>query len=311
MWLLLIMLVIAAAAGLAAYSLLDMLFGEERRVARRLRSLSDFETEQARAVEPLLKPFSERALVPLVNAFAQVGRILSPGDYRDRLKERLVTAGEPRGMSVDRFLAAKVVAGVATFLFMTFLGLVGSGSAGRFILMALILSPAAFYVPDLWLRSAISRRRLEIRRALPDMLDMLTISVESGMGFDGAVAKLVRTSSGALAEEFARMLQQVQAGVARRDAFKHMADRVRVPELNTFIASMVQAEVFGIAITKVLRTQAREMRVRRRQFAEEMAQKAPVKIVFPLVLCILPATLIVLAGPAVLAIGRAFGLIAE
>ena len=305
----LVVILIAVAVGLAAYSGLGMLFAEERRVARRLRTLSDFEAEQAKSVEPLLAPFLERVGTPVTEGFAKTAKLISPGDYRSRAAKRLINAGSPGGMSVDRFMAAKSAAGLGTFLLVVFAGLVGTSPIGRSIFMALILTPLAFYLPDLWLHNVIQHRKLAIRRALPDMLDMLTISVESGMGFDGAVAKLIRSSKGPLAEELGRMLQEIQSGMARRDAFKNLAERVDVREVNTFIMSMIQAEVFGISTTKVLRTQADEMRLRRRQFAEEQAQKAPVKVVFPLVACILPATLIVIAGPAVLAIGRAFGVI--
>ena len=175
--------------------------------------------------------------------------------------------------------------------------------------MALLFAAGGFYLPDVWLRSRVRARQLEIRRTLPDMLDMLSISVEAGMGFDAAVAKITASRPGALSEEFARMLQEIQSGLARREAMRNLAERTQVPDLNTFIMAMIQADVFGVSVTKVLRTQSRDMRVKRRQFAEEMAQKAPVKIVFPLVLCILPATLIVIAGPAIVGIGRAFALL--
>lgn len=194
---------------------------------------------------------------------------------------------------------------------MVLFGGAASVPVGRSALLAIIFAVAGFYLPDIWLRTRISARQLEIRRTLPDMLDMLTISVEAGMGFDAAVARITGSRSGALSEEFAHMLQEIQSGLARREAMRNLAERTQVPELNTFIMSMVQADVFGVSISKVLRTQSRDMRIKRRQFAEEMAQKAPVKIVFPLVLCILPATLIVIAGPAILGIGRVFGIIGE
>lgn len=134
---------------------------------------------------------------------------------------------------------------------------------------------------------------------------MLTISVEAGLGFDQAIAKIVQMSRGPLAEEFARMLQEIQAGASRSDALKRMTTRTEVQELNTFATAIVQAEQLGIPIANVLRVQSKEMRLVRRQHAEEQAQKTPVKIVFPLVLCILPATLIVILGPAVLSIAQA------
>jgi tight adherence protein C len=212
-------------------------------------------------------------------------------------------------MTVERFLAAKSMTALGVFLLVLVGGIGGRSRPGVVIFSILVFTPLAFYGPDLWLRNIVDKRRLEIRRSMPDMLDMLTISVESGLGFDAAVAKLVAASGGALAEEMGRMLQEVQAGLSRRDSLKKMAERTDVREMDSFVTAMIQAEVFGVPTTKVLRTQAEEMRIRRRQFAEEQAQKAPVKVVFPLVLCILPATLIVVVGPAAVAIARAFGLV--
>jgi tight adherence protein C len=154
----------------------------------------------------------------------------------------------------------------------------------------------------LWLRSRVASRQKTIARELPDMLDMLTISVEAGMGFDSALAKLVKNSRGPLAEEFGRVLQEVQAGASRKEGLRHLAERIDVPELRSFVASIVQADMFGVSIASVLRTQATELRLRRRQRAEEDAQRAPVKMVFPLIFCILPATMIVILGPAVVRI---------
>jgi tight adherence protein C len=309
MMLWLVVAVVWLAAGLLTYSFLGTLFAEERMVARRLRRLTDYEAEQARSVEPLLAPFVDRVIRPTLSGSAHVARMLSPGDYRERLRSRMDAAGRPRGMTVDRFLAAKVLTALGTFLALAFFGVVGRARPGSVAFLVIVLTPVAFYAPDLWLKNVVDNRRLAIRRAMPDMLDMLTISVESGLGFDAAVAKLVSVSSGPLSEEMGRMLQEVQAGMSRRDALKHMADRVDVRELDTFVTAMIQAEVFGVPTTRVLRTQSDEMRIRRRQFAEEQAQKAPVKVVFPLVLCVLPATLIVFAGPAAVTIAKAFGMI--
>ncbi len=136
---------------------------------------------------------------------------------------------------------------------------------------------------------------------------MLVVSVEAGLGFDAAVSKLVANTTGPLTQELGRMLSEVRAGAARRDALRQLAERTQVPELGTFVTAMVQADLFGISVGNVLRTQASEMRTKRRQQAEEMAQKAPVKLVFPLVLCILPATLLVVLGPAIISIATLFG----
>ncbi len=288
-----------------AYVSLVTVFSEERQVSRRLRNLSDWEASQAQQVEPLLQPFGERVVRPIGAGLRKMGRTIAPADYREDIRQRLRLAGNPRGMDAERFIAVKFVGLLSV--------LMGSGGLSLFIplsrftwaLLVVPLALVAFLAPDLWLRGRIGARKSAIRRSLPDMLDMLTISVEAGLGFDAAISKLVKNSEGALPQEFARMLQEIQAGVDRSDALRHMSQRTDVSELNTFIMAIIQAEVFGISVAGVLRTQAKEMRLKRRQIAEEQAQKAPVKMVFPLVLCILPSTLIVILGPAIIGIGKA------
>ncbi len=304
----LIGIVTALVVGLAAFAGLDIAFGEDRRVRRQLRSLDAYEREQAVVAEPLLAPFRQRVMRPSVDAVGRTAQRLSPVDYARYLERQLAAAGHPHGLRVGRLMAGKVIIALGGALLIAAVGLLVGATAGRALVGAVVVLIAGFFVPDLWLADKVQRRRDAIRRQLPDMLDMLTISVEAGLGFDAGVAKLVGNTEGPLAEEFGRALQEIQAGMARRDALRGIADRVGLPELSAFIMAIVQADVFGISVSKVLRTQARELRVKRRQHAEEQAQKAPVKLVFPLVLCVLPATLIVIVGPAVVSIGEGFGL---
>jgi tight adherence protein C len=300
---------VGIATALLVYAIVSVFASDERRVSRRLASLGEYEANQLTAAEPLLQPFSERVVGPTTHAFAEAGKRISPAGYTKRIRQHLVRAGHPRGLTVEAVFALKVVGaivfGTVSFLLML---VVSSAPLGMvlFVVAAILLG---FYAPDLWLSSRESNRKTAIRRALPDVLDMLTISVEAGLGFDSAVAKVIGNSTGPLAEEFARMLQEVQAGIPRVEAFRNLSERTDVPDVNTFVTSMVQADVFGISVSTVLRNQAKEMRTKRRQYAEEQAQKAPVKIVFPLITCILPATLIVIMGPGVVSIARAFGII--
>jgi Flp pilus assembly protein TadB len=189
---------------------------------------------------------------------------------------------------------------------MTAVGIVAPWAAGLKVLAVAGVSMLMFFAPDLWLSHRVQKYQDEIVRNLPDMLDMLTISVEAGLGFDAALAKLVCNTDGALAREFGRALQDVQAGSSRKEALRDLAERVQVSELAAFTAAITQADMFGISIAHVLHTQAGELRLRRRQRAEELAQKAPVKMVIPLVACILPATIIVILGPAAVKIAGMF-----
>lgn len=292
--------------ALLSWGALSIAFTEDRRVRRRLKDMTKYEAAQANVAEPMLQPFGTRVMQPLGAGFGNMLRRLWPPDYRQRLAAQLVHAGNPRGIAVDRLLLAKVAGLLGATLLMIVVDIVGPWSVGFKILLTTGVAALAFFLPDLWLSQAVDRRESQIVRELPDMLDMLTISVEAGLGFDAALSKLVRNSEGALAEEFGRVLQEVQAGSSRKEALRNLAERVDVSELAAFTAAIIQAEMFGISIAHVLHTQAGELRLRRRQRAEELAQKAPVKMVIPLVVCILPATLIVVIGPAVVKIAGLF-----
>jgi tight adherence protein C len=301
-----------ASVGTLVFIALALGFSEERRVARALRTVSDWEGEQAAVAEPLLRPFRSRVLGPTVEGFSKLFASLMPDNARERVQHRLDLAGDPAGLTPDGVVGARI-AGTVTAALLALLGL-ALARAGVSLLSATVFglaTAAGFFAPDVWLHELGRRRQDKIRRALPDMLDMLTISVQAGLGFDMALTKLVRNTEGPLAREFSNMLSQVQAGVSRRDALRHLAARTDVTELDNFVVAMVQADIFGVSISGILQAQAAELRTKRRQRAEELAQKAPVQMVFPIILCFLPATLLVILGPAVVAIGRAFGLIVE
>lgn len=295
------------SVGLAVYALLGIVFSEQRQVQRRLAGVTDYEARQVLEAQPMLRPFTERVVRPVGQRLASTAQLFAPKDYRVRLRERLVLAGMS-AEDVGRVLAAKSLLALATPALVLVVGFLNESSPGLLVLLALVSAVIAFVAPDAFINSRVSERQHEIRRSLPDMLDMLNISVEAGLGFDAALVKIIRATSGPLSKEFARTLKEIQSGMSRGDALRGLAKRTQVPELNSFVMAIIQAEAFGISVSTVLRTQAAEMRLRRRQYAEEQAQKLPVKIVFPLVLCILPATMIVILGPAAVSIGEAFGL---
>lgn len=298
------------SVALLSGALLGLFFSEERDVARALKRVSTWEGDQAAEAEPLLQPFSRRIISPATGALADAAKSMLPANSRAKTQHQIDLAGNPRGLTPEGLVGLRIAGLVVLPAIAAIFAPTLARSIGAWAwLFVLVCAGAGWALPALWLDGLRRSRQAHIRRALPDMLDMLTISVEAGLGFDMALAKLIRTTSGPLAEEFARMLNEVRAGVARRDALRNMGTRTDVPELNNFIMAMVQADVFGVSIANILRSQAGEMRTRRRQNAEEAAQKAPVKMVFPIIVCILPSTMLVIMGPAVIGIGRALGLI--
>ncbi len=255
--------------------------------------------------DELAKPFAQRAIAPLVlKTSGFLGRF-TPVGYMDKKQHNLVIAGSPANLDAPSFVVIKmlgaIVGVVLGFLLVDF----GSSSFQRIFLFVMPIA-LGFFGPDAWLARKRDERRLAMQKALPDLLDLLVISVEAGLGFDSAMSRVVATVPGPLSEEFFRMLQETRVGVSRREAMRHLMDRTDLDELRSFLLAMIQAEAFGVTIANVLRVQADEMRIKRRQRAQEKAFAAPVKLVFPLVFCIFPALFIVLLGPAAIQITEAF-----
>jgi tight adherence protein C len=223
---------------------------------------------------------------------------LSPSGVVERMQERLDRAGNPGGWTPERLLSFKgagLVAGAAAGL------LLALRAPGYGPLMVLALGAGGFFLPDVLIYNQGLKRQEDIGRTLPDILDLLVVSVESGLGFDAALARVGQNADGPLAAELIRVMQEVQIGKSREEALRAMSHRSSVPELRTFVGALVQASDLGIPIGKVLREQAGEMRVKRRQRAEERAQKLAVKITVPVVFCLFPAIFLVLLGPGVIA----------
>jgi tight adherence protein C len=287
---------------LALVALQDFVL-ERRQVFKALRSVRAIElTPTDVRKRELAIPFYQRVLVPSLKGVGGVGRRFTPSSVTDRLAKELVYAGTPVGWDAERVLAMKilgiVILGPAAF----FVGRFAGFTMFRSIIMGGLGVFVGNYAPEWVLRSKSGTRQKKIQRALPDALDLLSITVEAGLGFDAAVARVARQAGGPLGEELHRVLQEMQIGKTRADALRDLGERTNIPELKAFVLAMIQADIFGISIAKVLQVQAREMRIKRRQRAEEQAQKVPVKIVFPLILCIFPSLFIVLLGPAVITI---------
>ena len=270
-------------------------------VARSLELIEAMTTAPSELKADLDKSFGERVLIPLQNRFAGLGRRLSGADSSERIRRKLDLAGNPPGWTVDRVMSGKVVGAMGGFV----AGLLFSfllDSTMTKILVVIGVTVAGFFAPAMYLYQRAYDRSARIQRELPDAIDLLTISVESGLGFDAALQQVAHNTDGPLADEFSRVLREMQIGSSRSEALRGLADRTNLIELRSFVSTMVQADAFGIPIANVLRVQSSEMRVKRRQRAEEKAQQVPVKMTIPLIFCILPALFIVVMGPAVIQI---------
>jgi tight adherence protein C len=303
----------AAAVALALYAVLGQ--AEERATVRdSLRQLDDYQVENQRERE-LLNPLGTRVFGPLTGVLTALGKRLTPEGYVQSVRKKLVIAGKPTQDDLDRFLAVRVITialvpAVAALLFVVkLLNNAASKSLlhGKmpvvvfgFLAMGLVLGPDAI------LNRKVEARQNKIRVELPDILDLLTISVEAGLGFDQALDRTIAAVPGPMSEEFQRMLGEVRAGSTRAVALRALDDRTDVPEVRSFVLALLQADTFGVSIGRVLRSLSDEMRVRRRQLAQEKAQKAPVKMLIPMVFCIFPALFIVVIGPAVINIYKTF-----
>jgi tight adherence protein C len=248
----------------------------------------------------------ERILLPGAKHLGRKLVRLTPFDLDRRVAEQLVFAGNPPGWDAERVVALKVVGaiggGLGGLLLMTFVPL----RPVLEIAFIAIVGAIGYVLPSAQIKAMAAKRQKTIRRQLSDVMDLLTISVEAGLGFDAALAQVTKNVPGPLAEEIGRLLQEAQIGVSRPDSFRHLAERTNVPELQGFVLSMIQADMFGVSIANVLRAQSQELRHKRRQRAEETAQKIPVKLLFPMIFMVLPALFIIVLGPGAIKIYQQF-----
>ncbi|MGH3363073.1 MAG: type II secretion system F family protein [Nocardioides sp.] len=293
---------------LAAVVLLAMAVGkpQPQGMHRSLAVLEAMSSAPSELTEELNRPFAERVLAPMQGRALGIGKRFSGADTSDRIRHKLDLAGNPAAWTIDRVIAFKVL-GAALGLVVGFglTQLLGAGvpitvlgTAGGLVV--------GYMAPNLYLYQVAYDRTARMQRALPDAIDLMTISVESGLGFDAAVQQVAKNTEGPLADEFARVLREMQIGQSRSDSLRAMGGRSNVPELQTFVSAMIQADSFGIPIAQVLRVQSSEIRVKRRQRAEEKAQQVPVKITVPLIFTILPTLFIAVMGPAAMSVMENF-----
>ena len=256
--------------------------------------------EEAVSIEEieLSLPITDRLFVPMLRGVGNFVTRFAPQSTLERTAQQLKLAGSPRNMSAAEFWAVRGFTTVGLGIFFYFVTARSDLETGRRILYALLAAGVGFMLPLLWLRSTIDRRKAAIIKKLPDALDLMTICVDAGLTFDGAMDKVYDKWRDPLSMEFGRVIYEMQLGKSRLQALRDMIDRIDVPDVTSFVASVLQADQLGVSIGKVLRIQSEQMRVRRRQRAEEKAQQAPIKMLFPLVFLIFPAMFIVLLGPA-------------
>jgi tight adherence protein C len=253
--------------------------------------------------EALQGAFSERAVAPVAQKLGRFVMRFTPAGWNERTNKRLKIAGWYPRVDAASWASVRVIAIIGLILLFV---LVQGAFGSRRVMVGLVMVVIGVLGPEAILSRTINDRKAIIEKDLPDIIDLLVISVEAGLGFESALGRVAQNVPGQLADEFSRMLQETRVGVSRHQAMKDLSERTDVDDLNSFILSMNQADAFGVSIARMLRVQADELRVRRRQRAQERAFAAPVKMTFPLVLCIFPSIFVVLLGPAVISIVRGF-----
>jgi len=250
----------------------------------------------------LSQPIAERIVYPIARKLGELALRFTPQNAIQQTTKKLERAGSPGGMDATVFWALRI-AGLSLGALLFFVATIapeGSFLKGRGLLIGIPAAAMGFFLPELWLQGRISKRQNDVRKALPDALDLLTICVEAGLGFDAAMSKVYEKWDNVVAISFGRVIREIQLGKLRRDALKDMAERLSVSEMTSFIAAVIQSEQLGVSLARVLRIQADQMRIKRRQIAEEAAAKAPIKMLIPMALLIFPSICIVLMTPAVL-----------
>ena len=249
----------------------------------------------------LSQPFSDRVMMPIMRRIGEIAARFTPQNAVDSTRKLLELAGNPGRMDASTFMVlhfvAAVIFGVVVFVLTLFSK---TFSVPIKLIIVLAFTVLGYFFPDLWIRSKINARQKSVRKAMPDALDLLTICVEAGLGFDAAMSKVNEKWDNELSLAFGRVIREIQLGKLRRDALRDMAERLGLPEMTSFVAAVIQSELLGVSMAKILRIQSDQMRLKRRQRAEEEAHKAPIKMIFPMGLFIFPSLMIVLLTPAAL-----------
>lgn len=268
-----------------------------REFAPRPRSLEELEFEQ---------PISERFFRPLLQQLARLVARNTPTNVMENAQKRLLYAGTPNNLTVADFMGIKGLAATLLAGLGLVIGFLGNAGFLTIVLFVVTLGTVGFLLPDFWLGSRVRQRRRSLLRAMPDAIDLLSISVEAGLGFDAALNRLVEKTQNELTYEFGRVIAEMRIGVPRREALRALAERTGIQELGIFVTAIIQAEQLGASISNVLRVQSAEMRVRRRQRAEVLAHQAPIKMLFPMAFLIFPPMFVVILGPSIPIVAHIF-----
>ena len=283
--------------------------GSRRNVGVVEERLGEFGTRSVLTLEEieLSEPFSDRIVKPMLRTVANAFARLTPRRNLENIQHNLDLAGNPYGWTPVEFTGVRSAAAVLCAGLAFGLTFIAHSPLKNRILVTVVACALGYFLPSVWLTLKIRRRQANILKALPDALDLLTISVEAGLGFDAAMTKVTEKWTNELSQAFTRVLVEIQMGTLRRDALRAMADRSGVPDLTSFVAAIIQADQLGVSLARVLHIQSEQMRIRRRQRAEELAHQAPIKMMVPLVFLIFPALFVVLLGPALPSLRSAFG----
>ena len=289
----------AVAIGALAFYAGNGVLNARRSSSRRLASLQTRD-------DVLTSGISERAIAPIVEGLGKFALRFTPQGWVNKAQKKLVYAGMADRMDGNTWAALRIIALIGV-LVLFFIVQSAFGTPIQKLMLFGVLMGIGFFGPEAVLNRRIDERRKEMEKSLPDLIDLLVISVEAGLGFEAAMGRVTQAVPGELSREFTRTLQETRVGVSRHKALRALAERTDVDDLNAFVLALIQADQFGVSIARMLRVQADEMRIRRRQRAQEKAFAAPVKLVFPLVLCIFPSMFVVLLGPAAINIATVFG----
>ena len=280
--------------------------GREDPLRARLNQLGAMTAKDLQELE-LQAPFFDRTVKPLAMRLSGAVARITSSSFTERTEKRLAMAGNPGDMRVSDWLGIKAIgAAIGAALFFLIVGILGQNIVMG-VLLALVGLGIGYIGPEFWLGRRVRGRQKKILVGIPDALDLLTISVRAGLGFDAALGKVVEKMKGPLVDEFRRALAEVRVGKARREALRDIIPRTEVQPLNNFIGAIIQAEQLGVSISKVLQVQSEQLRIERRQRAEEQAAQAPIKMLFPLVGCIFPSLFVVILGPALILIMQNLG----